>query len=318
MAPEVSLVPADGRTESMPLTPFQPERYQEVAVSPFVRVPGWSRLAADRELALRSDTAEARIEWLGRFVLMPGAAGSMAFVALTLTLGWVVAIAFAVVATGALLGVMRLPATQRWRLRQEAMRRDHEAVRTRSRLVTLMHREERAELERLSLLVENVREHERLRRCGQPAVLETRLDAILLSYVDRAIELRGVSAAFSATRSDEPGLPRLCEVLDEHEPETKAEQDRAFRIFHLRESARNGCRRRIRRLRAELETIGQLVRLVHEQTFCSRLPCHELSELLADVLDEAELTREAGEEAALAMADVGRGRAFEPALNRTG
>jgi hypothetical protein len=242
----------------------------------------------------------------------------MAFVALTLTVGWVVSIAFAVAATGALLSVMRLPATQRWRVRQETGRRDHEAVRTRSRLVTLMHREERAELERLSLLVENVREHERLRRCGQPAVLETRLDAILLSYVDRAIELRGVSAAFSATRCDEPGLPRLCEVLDEHEPETKVEQDRAFRIFHLRESARNGCRRRIRRLRGELETIGQLVRLVHEQTFCSRLPCHELSELLADVLDEAELTREAGEEAALAMADVGRGTTFEPTLNRTG
>jgi hypothetical protein len=318
MAPEVSLVPADGRTESLPLSPFQAERFQEVAVAPFVRVPGWSRLAADREIALRSASTERRIEWLGRFVLLPGAAGSMAFVALTLTIGWVAAVAFAVAATTTLTVVLRLPATRRWRLRQEALRRDQEAVRTRSRLVTLMHREERAELERLSLLVENVREHERLRRCGEPAVLESRLDAILLSYVDRAIELRGVSAAFSATRCDEPGLPRLSEVLDDHEPETAAEQDRAFRIFHLRESARLGCRRRIRRLRGELETIGQLVRLVHEQTFCSRLPCHELSELLTDVLDEAELTREVGEETAMAMNDIGRSAMFEPSLGRAG
>ncbi len=306
MAPEVSLVPADGRTESLPLSPFQPERYQEVAVAPFVRVPGWSRLAADREASLRGCQTDGRVEWLGRFVLLPGAAGSMAFVALTLTIGWVAAIAFAVAATAALGVVCRLPATRRWRIRQDEIRRDQEAVRTRSRLVGLMHREERAELERLSLLVENVREHERLRRCGQPAVLEARLDAILLSFVDRAIELRGVSAAFSATRSDEPGLPRLSEVLDENEPETAVEQDRAFRIFHLRESARKGCRRRIRRLRGELETIGQLVRLVHEQTFCSRLPCQELSELLADVLDEAELAREVGDETAAALGDIGR------------
>jgi hypothetical protein len=238
----------------------------------------------------------------------------MALVALTLTIGWVAAVAFGVAATTALGVALRLPATARWRHRQEALRIDQEAVRTRSRLVTLMHREERAELERLSLLVENVREHERLRRPGIHAALESRLDAILLSFVDRAIELRGVSAAFSATRCDEPGLPRLSEVLDDHEPETATEQDRAFRIFHLRESARNGCRRRIRRLRSELETIGQLVRLVHEQTFCSRLPCHELSELLADVLDEAELAREAGDEAIIALRDVGRGATLQPAV----
>jgi hypothetical protein len=314
MAPEVSLVPADGRSESLPYSPFQPERFQEVGISPFVRVPGWSRLAADRDAAIRATSTDGRVEWVGRYVLLPGAAGSMALTALTLTIGWVAAIAFGVVAGAALTVVLRLPATQRWRQRQEALRLDQDAIRIRSRLVTLMHREERAELERLSLLVENVREHERMRHYGQPAALESRLDAILLSFVDRAIELRGVSAAFSATRSDEPGLPRLCEVLDDHEPETALEQDRAFRIFHLRESARKGCLRRIRRLRAELETIGQLVRLVHEQTFCSRLPCHELSELLADVLDEAELTREAGEETAAALRDVGRGDALQPAL----
>jgi hypothetical protein len=306
MAPEVSLVPADGRTESLPHSPFTPERFQEVAVSPFVRVPGWSRLAADRDAAIRFASADGRVEWLGRYVLLPGAASSMALTALTLTIGWVAAIAFGIAAGAALTVVLRLPATRRWRVRQDSIRLDQEAIRTRSRLVTLMHREERAELERLSLLVENVREHERMRRCGQPAALEARLDAILLSFVDRAIELKGVSAAFSATRSDEPGLPRLCEVLDDHEPETASEQDRAFRIFHLRESARKGCMRRIRRLRAELETIGQLVRLVHEQTFASRLPCHELSELLADVLDEAELAREASEETAAAMAEIGR------------
>lgn len=307
MAPEVSLATADGRTESLPLSPFQVERYQDVAVSPFVRVPGWSRLAAGRESAMRSRTTEGRIEWVGRFVLMPGAAGCMAFAALTLTIGWIAAIAFAVAASIALGVVLRLPATHRWRDRQEELVVDQQAVRTRSRLVTLMHREQRAELERLSLLVENVREHERLRRQGQSTTLEARLDAILLSFVDRSIELRGVSAAFSATRCDEPGVPRLSEVLEEHEPDTALERDRAFRIYHLRGSAREGCRRRIRRLRAELETIGQLVRLVHEQTFSSRLPCHELSDLLADVLDEAELAREVSDETVVALREVGGG-----------
>ena len=52
--------------------------------------------------------------------------------------------------------------------------------------------------------------------------------------------------------------------------------------------ARDRCRGRIDRLNHELAEIGQLVRLVHEQSLTSRFLDPDLEQTLADVLDEAE------------------------------
>jgi hypothetical protein len=217
----------------------------------------------------------------------------VALAGLLVTVGLVAAVALAFAL------MSRLQVARRWGERQRLVRRDGEALRLRSRLVAKLHREHRDELECLVALVENVRAHESVRGgWGRAAsTLVARLDALLLSYVERAIEVRGVAAGFAVTLDDEP---RLVEpVVAAGEPDERAvepERRRALQILALRRRARELCRRRIERMERELLCIGQLVRLVHEQALASGLSHDELSGLLADVLDEAEHARQAREE----------------------
>jgi hypothetical protein len=275
------------------------ERSRTTDVHGFGRAPRWSVLALQREAdaQLRRGPAPRDERRLVGRVLVPIAVGMSTMIGLVALGGpWValglvaaVALAFAIVA--------RLQVTRRWCERQRLIQLDHDALRLRSRLVSRLHREHRDELERLVMLVESVREleHGRVGPGRATSTLVARLDALLLSYVERAIEVRGVATGFAATLDDEP---RLIEPMA---PEAggrtgEPERRRAQQILSLRTRARELCRRRIERIERELACIGQLVRLVHEQALASGLTHDELTGLLADVLDEAEHARQAREE----------------------
>jgi hypothetical protein len=266
------------------------------------RAPRWSLLALQREVELQHLRGGAggseEQAGLARRVLVPAAVGAATVVGLVALAGLLVALGLVAAVAVALSVVARLRVTQRWYERQRLLQLDNEALRLRARLVSRLHREHRDELECLVALVENVREHEILRTGSTHgcSTLVARLDALLLSYVERAIEVRGVAAGFAVTLDDEPKLlePRM--PADPDDREGDAERRRALQILHLRRRARELCRRRIERMERELACIGQLVRLVHEQALASGLTHDELSGLLADVLDEAEHARQAREE----------------------
>jgi len=276
------------------------ERPAAVDVRATSRAPRWSMLALQAELELQRRRGLPPRDELGltRRVLAPLAVGAATVVGLV-TLGglWV---ALGIVAAVALVFaiVTRLDVTRRWCEHQRLLQLDHDALRLRARLVSKLHRDHRDELECLVALVENVREHETLRFGPRRAssTLVAGLDALLLSYVERAIEVRGVVAGFTVTLDDEPKLldPGPAAELDDRAAEP--ERRRAQQIVHLRRRAREMCRRRIERMERELACIGQIVRLVHEQALASCLTHDELSGLFADVLDEAEHTRQAREE----------------------
>lgn len=268
------------------------------------RAPRWSMLALQREVELqrrRSGASEGEPGLLRR-VFVPAAVGAATVVGLVALAGLFVALGLVAAVAMAFAAVTRLRVTQRWYERQRLFQLDNEALRLRSRLVTKLHREHRDELECLVALVENVREHEVMRSgSAAPTTLVARLDALLLSYVERAIEVRGVAAGFAVTLDDEPKLLEPRSPVDPDDRAGEAERRRALQILHLRRRAREMCRRRIERMERELACIGQLVRLVHEQALASGLTHDELSGLLAEVLDEAEHTRQAREEVEAAL-----------------
>jgi hypothetical protein len=321
MLPELSLL-HEGSSASMdlprlrpipvraifPTQPERPERSSSSDVRPMGRAPRWSMLALQREAALMQRRGQLPADpGLARRVLVPAAVGAATVVGLVALGGLLVALGLVAAVAVAFAVVARLQVTQRWCERQRLIQVDHEALRLRSRLVSRLHREHRDELECLVALVENVREHEAVRfgPGRAPSTLVARLDALLLSYVERAIEVRGVAAGFAVTLDDEP---RLLEPVPtaESEAANDPERRRALQILHLRRRAREMCRRRIDRMERELACIGQLVRLVHEQALASGLTHDELSGLLADVLDEAEHAREAREEVEAELSEARR------------
>jgi hypothetical protein len=292
-----------------PSQPERPERARAVDVRPMGRAPRWSVLALHRETAVLQRRGQLPPEsGLARRVLVPAAVGAATVVGLVALGGLLVALGLVAAVAMAFAVVARLQVTQRWCERQRLVQLDHEALRLRSRLVSRLHREHRDELECLVALVENIRDHEALRfgPARAPSTLVARLDALLLSYVERAIEVRGVAAGFAVTLDDEPKLVDPVPT-SESEVGNEPERRRALQILHLRRRAREMCRRRIDRMERELACIGQLVRLVHEQALASGLTHDELSGLLADVLDEAEHAREAREEVEAALAEARRG-----------
>lgn len=292
-----------------PLQPERPERTRAADVRPLSRAPRWSMLALQRETAVLRRRGQLPPEpGLARRVLVPAAVGAATVVGLVALGGLLVALGLVAAVAMAFAVVARLQVTQRWCERQRLVQLDHEALRLRSRLVSRLHREHRDELECLVALVENIRDHEALRSGPgrAPSTLVARLDALLLSYVERAIEVRGVAAGFAVTLDDEPKLVDPVAATDS-EAANEPDRRRALQILHLRRRAREMCRRRIDRMERELACIGQLVRLVHEQALASGLTHDELSGLLADVLDEAENAREAREEVEAALAEARRG-----------
>jgi hypothetical protein len=309
MLPELSLLQR-GSTASTDLPRAHPmgaqsERSLVHGGGSVARAPRWSMLALHRELALQvrhGQLAEPR-HGLTRRVLAPISVGPATVVGLVALGGFLLAMGLVAAIAMAFAIVARLEVTKRWSERQRLAHLDHEALRLKARLVAKLHREHREELECLVALVENVRDHEGLRPdAGRGAsTLVARLDALLLSYVERAIEVRGVAAAFAVTVDDEPKLAEPSQVAEGTDRASEAERRRAFQILHLRTRAREMCRRRIERMERELVSIGQLVRLVHEQALASGLGHDELAGLLADVLDEAEHARLAREEVEAAL-----------------
>lgn len=309
MLPELSLL-HEGSPATMDLprarpTPTRapygspPEPPAVVDLRVVSRAPRWSMLALEREVALLERRGQqSRYEHERTRVLVPVAVGASTVVGLVALAGLLVAVGLVAAIALAFAVMSRLQVARRWNERQRLVRRDGEALRLRSRLVAKLHREHRDELECLVALVENVRAHESVRAGAGRATstLVARLDSLLLSYVERAIEVRGVAAGFAVTLDDEP---RLVEPAAAGQPDERAvepERRRALQILALRRRARELCRRRIERMERELLCIGQLVRLVHEQALASGLSHDELSGLLADVLDEAEHARQAREE----------------------
>lgn len=281
------------------------------------RAPRWSMLALRREAALQQRMGPAPHESGPVLrVLGPIGVGAATVVGLVALGGTLLALGLVVAVALAFTVVTRLRVTRRWCERQRLLQLDTDALRLRTRLVSKLHREHRDELECLVALVENVREHEAVRfGAGRASsTLVARLDALLLSYVERAIEVRGVAAGFAVTLDDEPKLLEPAAAL---EPDLAGdpERRRALQILHLRRRAREMCRRRIERMERELACIGQLVRLVHEQALASALTHDELQGLLADVLDEAEHTRQAREEAEATLDE--RALRGEPMLAHT-
>jgi hypothetical protein len=311
MLPELSLLPR-GSTASTDAPRARPipsgaeiERSLVHDGGSLARAPRWSMLALHREMALqvRQGPPPEPKHGLGRRVLAPISVGAATVVGLVALGGFLVAMGIVAAVAMTLAVVTRLQVIRRWSERQRLAHLDQEALRLKGRLVAKLHREHREELECLMALVENVRDHEGLRAdAGRGAsTLVARLDALLLSYVERAIEVRGVAAAFAVTVADEPKLPEPTQVTDGTDRISEAERRRAFQILHLRTRAREMCRRRIERMERELVSIGQLVRLVHEQALASGLGHDELAGLLADVLDEAEHARQAREEVEAAL-----------------
>lgn len=269
------------------------------------RAPRWSMLALQREAALQQRRGQGPHQpGLAYRVLGPAAVGAATVVGVVALGGMLLALGLVAAVAMALAIVTRLRVTRRWCERQRLLQLDNEALRLRARLVAKLHREHRDELECLVALVENVREHEALRFGPGRAssTLVARLDALLLSYVERAIEVRGVAAGFAVTLDDEPKLLEPAAAL-EPDHASDPERRRALQILHLRRRAREMCRRRIERMERELACIGQLVRLVHEQALASGLTHDELQGLLGDVLDEAEHTRQAREEVEATLED---------------
>ncbi|MCX4243323.1 hypothetical protein [Paraliomyxa miuraensis] len=306
MLPELSVLYRDTLAPPEPPSPalsLVAERSAGAETPVRARAPRWSLLALEREVALRGVGVPEPIGAV-RGVLMPVALGATAVAGMVAVAGLLVALGVASVVAVAAGTVARLSVTRRWCERQRRARLDHEAVHLKAYLMTKLRRDHREELECLATLVENVREHEGLRPGPCVSTLVARLDALLLSYVDRAIEVRSVAAAFAVTMDDEPGLPAALRQAEAVDAIDEAERKRCFQILHLRTRAREMCRRRIRRMERELASIGQLVRLVHEQALASGLPHDELAGMLAEVLDEAEHARIAREELEEAMASA--------------
>jgi hypothetical protein len=102
------------------------------------------------------------------------------------------------------------------------------------------------------------------------------------------------------TQADAPEPPPPAAQID---PDARSERARSLKIAHLRTHARARCRARVQHLQAELASIGQLVRLVHEQTLARDVRHGELAKILTAVLEEAEVARQARDEVEAIVAE---------------
>ena len=280
MTPTVALSRVDGATGVT-----QVANRPRTGAAPLPAVPRWSLLALERTGGRARPhptglSPRAHPPVFAIFVAVLGglAAGS-----------WIVATLASVATFAIVTGAFRLPAMRRWLAAQELMQRHREAFALRSELASYLTEPLRSELARLESLVDSIRWRETRR--GGKAVLDSpllrRLDGLLMLYVDLAIEVRTASVGIAMTADAVPTAPHpphadvACDAAESAE-------NRSHRIARLRVRARDRCRGRIERLNLELEEIGQLVRLVHEQSLTSRFLDPDLEQTLADVLDEAE------------------------------
>lgn len=282
MTPSVALTRVDGAPGVT-----QVATRPRPGAQPLPPVPRWSLLALERNNGTRTIRAtglspRAHPPVFAIFVAVLGglAAGS-----------WIVATLASVCTFAVVTGVLRLPAMRRWISAQELVHRHREAFALRSELASFLTEPLRSELARLESLVDAIRWRENRR--GSKGTMESpllrRLDGLLMLYVDLAIEVRTASVGIAMTADAAPcvtagpGPEDLRDMDAEHEA-----GNRSHRIARLRIRARDRCRGRIDRLNMELAEIGQLVRLVHEQSLTSRFLDGDLEQTLAEVLDEAE------------------------------
>jgi hypothetical protein len=135
----------------------------------------------------------------------------------------------------------------------------------------------RMELGALEVLVERLRaEYSGSSRAELELVAQ--LDDLLVRYVDLGIELCRLGFGLGVTGNDAPRFA----LLDTDDAA------RSHRIARLRVRARNRCLARMRLLEREMANVGQLVRLVHEQSLTSRGSASELCRAVGEVLDDVE------------------------------
>ena len=243
--------------------------------------PGWARLATAREGTGTPTAEEERRRgrrWLGSVV-----AGLMT-VGLITSYGWWTGVAFATTMSVLALAIVRSSAFQRLRVTRDDRILCTRAIESRARLEAKLSNDNRRELARLTAMAEDVEEHGLTSTEGSPTDINGRLNALLLAFIDRAIELQMVTRAFSRTKEDQL--------------EVEGSSPAVARVIQLRPAARDACRDRITSLEIELCQIGQAVRLAHEQTFAVSLRGDEVSEHVDGVVDEASRALEAGREAA--------------------
>ena len=255
-------------------------------------VPAWSIIALERARRSRPDSKWARFERIAGATMAPF---SICFACVLLASisvwSWPVGIAVATMGSVAATLVRSSAIGRRWRARAEIAARDCAAAQLKRELGGRLAPEQREELARLEILVEHVRAQPGpfgLPDGSTSGSLVSRLDGLIVLFVDLALELERSIAAFAATADDVPPSSELT-TLD-------PSRARYSRITQLRAQAREMCRRRITRLRADLGGVGQLVRLVHEQTLAAGLSNDEVARQLGEILDEAELARQAREE----------------------
>ncbi len=254
-------------------------------------VPAWSMLAVARARAARPRSGWARYERLASVTLVPFSLGFACMLMAAMSIvSWPVALAVALVGSVVAAKLRGSFVGRSWRERNEQAARECAAVQLKRELQARLPADQREELARLELLVEHVRAQPGpFGQDGGGSPLVTRLDGLIVTYVDLALELGRSIAAFAATADDVP-------ATDERAAELDGTRARYGRIAQLRTQARELCRRRIARLRADLGGVGQLIRLVHEQTLAAGIASDEVARTLGEVLDEAELARQAREE----------------------
>jgi hypothetical protein len=278
--------------------------------------PRWPRLALEREQATELEASSSTISTK----LLPASlAVAVGMVAAANATTWAQGIGLAGVFLALFLVAHRIPLTKRLLERRRQAQLRAQADRLKDRLALQLTPTKRSELERLETIVELIRrqnawrnEHvgaralrRRLahRRACDPTdacageldgVLTAHLDALLLLFVDLGIEFQRVLAGFNATADD---LPRLAPVHRDAGPDTYEERGRCRRLARLRARARLRCRARLQCIQSELESLGQLIRLVHEQSLGYPANHADLSRMVGEVLEEARLARQAREEA---------------------
>ncbi len=236
--------------------------------------PHWPLLALGRTMPRAAGHCRSSIRGSARPIGAAIAGGLVAGATVNWAAGLGVAmiVAFAVASMACAVGSGRAGA------RARATSRTRDAARLRQQLVGRLWPEQRLELVALERLVERL-------RSGNQTPMES-LDGLLLAFVELATELRDLVDALGATQD---ALPRvLCSQALPGDPA----QQRARRIAVLRARARRRCLTRIDELELELDSIGQFIRLLHEQ----ELAVGGSSTAVADLLEEAERSWEARRE----------------------
>lgn len=186
---------------------------------------------------------------------------------------------------------------ERTMAQRAAARRQRRAALLRESLTSRLGDEHRKELAKLETMVDCVRT-----RCepgsgrSGPSLLD-RLDSLLIVFVDRAIELRTVETALALSG---PGSS------DAFGPASQEGTDvRTTELARLRGQARARCGARLSVLRGELNQIGHVVRLAHEEVLAASLSEVEVSPALRDAIDEVALARYAWDEVEAELARAG-------------